>query len=80
MYDLITGAQLGRRAGQALAHSARPDSPVVAPRAGRAGRLPGAVPRVRAHVAASLHRIASALEPAAAHDRRVSARAEHGSA
>lgn len=76
MYDLFVGAHLAGRAGHALAHSARPDSPVVAPPAERSA--PRA--RVRAHVAASLHRLASALEPAAGRDRRVSPRVEPSSA
>ena len=75
MYDLFLGADLAGRGGRALAHSARPAAPVVAPAA------PGTTgPRLRAHVAASLHRLASALEPAEGRDRRVGARMEPGSA
>ena len=76
MYDLFLGADLAGRGGRALAHSARPDAPVVAPAAPQTAVRP----RLRAHVAASLHRLASALEPAGGRDRRVGARMEPGSA
>jgi hypothetical protein len=72
MHDLFVGADLADRATRALTHSARPDAPVVAPTV--------ASPGPRARVAAALHRLASALEPAEGRDRRVGARVEPGSA
>ena len=75
MYDLFLGADLAGRGGRALAHSARPDAPVVVPAAHQTAR-----PRLRAHVAASLHRLASALEPAERRDRRVGIGMEPGNA
>lgn len=72
MHDLFLGADLAGRGGRTLAQSARPDAPVVEPVA--------AGPGARARLAASLHRLASALEPTEGRDRRVSHRMEPGSA
>jgi hypothetical protein len=59
MLDLFVAADLAVKGTRAVAWSARPDAPVVAPRPERA-RLPL---RARAGLAARLHRIATALEP-----------------
>jgi hypothetical protein len=59
MLDLPIAADLAVRSTRALAGSALPDAPVVAPTAprDRLGR------RTRAGLAARLHRIATAIEP-----------------
>lgn len=63
MLDLFVGIDLATRGTRALAGSALPDAPVVPE---RTRRHP-----VRVRLAASLHRIATALEPADAPDRRL---------
>lgn len=72
MHDLFVGAGLAGRGTRALAHSARPDAPVVAETAAPAGP--------RAHLAAALHRLASVLEPTERRDRRVARRMDPGTA
>lgn len=66
MIDLYAPLDLATRATRAVAGSARPDAPVVTEARRRH--------RTRARAAATLHRIASALEPADAQDRRVRVR------
>jgi hypothetical protein len=59
MLELVIASDLAVRATRQLAGSARPDAPVVVPR-----ERPHRTTVVRARVAARLHRVASALEPA----------------
>jgi hypothetical protein len=59
MLELFVAADLAVRGTRAVAWSALPDAPVVAPRAA-GDRLPS---RARAGLATRLHRIASAVEP-----------------
>ena len=67
MIDLYLATNLATKAARAAAGSARPDAPVVTER-------PRREHRIRAGAAAALHRMASALEPAEAPDRRVKVR------
>jgi hypothetical protein len=65
MLDLFVAADLAVKGTRAVAWSALPDAPVLAPETPRE-RLPL---RARAGLAARLHRVATALEPRPRTDR-----------
>lgn len=77
MQDHYLASHLALGAARLEMHSARPDAPVVP---SRPRRSPGLTRTLRAQAAATLHRVAAALEPAPRPDRRLAARVEPSTA